>query len=584
MAEITYIRGKDRDLESSITNMLDKLKALGFDIVEVSWLNPVPNVYSVHIRDRYCGLMFTNGKGASHKACLASALGEFLERLSSNYFFADFYLGEEISCGEFVHYPDERWFQFDNDGVMPEGLLDQHLWHYYDPDKQLKPDQLVDTNSGNSVRGICALPYRRQKDCQTIWFPLNIIGNIYVSNGMSAGNTSHEARVQALSEIFERYVKNMIIARGICLPEVPREVLERYPSINTAIEDLQRHGYHLRIGDASLGGKYPVVSVTLINPANGSVFASFGAHPCFEVALERSVTELLQGRGLDQLEGFQQPSFDMDEVADPHNLESHFIDSSGLLAYDFFKDRPDLGFVDWDHDASTHDEFEYLCSLVDAMGFDIYIADYEHLGIYSCRIIVPGMSDIYPVDDLIWNNNNDGAFVRKEILSLNTLGPAVWRDILDRLEQAAYNDLQLVAEFIGIAPDSGTAWASLRIGELKAMLHLALQDREAIDWVDWCIQIDQLDQRRTNEYRCIGALLAIKHDANRHFDDYRCSLSMMYGEANVDRAIKIVDGREVFHDLHSPGLSLEGFGLHKRLLQSYRKLHQAKLHNWNEQH
>lgn len=526
--------------------------------------------------------MFTNGKGASHKACFASALGEFFERLSSNYFFADFYLGGEISCGEFVHYPDERWFRFENDRAIPEGLLDQNLWRYYDPEKQLRAEQLVDTNSGHGARGICALPYRRYKDGQTIWFPLNIIGNIYVSNGMSAGNTSHEARVQALSEIIERYVKNTIIARGICLPEVPRQVLERYPSINTAIEDLRSHGYHLRIGDASLGGKYPVISVTLINPANGSVFASFGAHPCFEVALERSVTELLQGRGLDQLDGFQQPSFNMDEVADPHNLESHFIDSSGLLAYDFFKERPDFSFVDWEHDASTHDEFEYLCNLVHRMGFDIYISDYEHLDVYSCRIIVPGMSEIYPLDDLIWNNNNEGAFFRKEILSLQKLSPAAWRDILDRLEQAAYNDFQRVAEFIGVAPDSGTAWASLRIGELKAMLHLALQDREAIDWVEWCIQIDQLDQRRTNEYRCISAVLEIKHDADRHLDDYRNSLSLMYGDANVDRAIAIVEGRAIFHGLHSPGLSLDGFELHQRLLQSYRKLHKAKLQNWKQ--
>ncbi|MDI4746027.1 DUF4223 family protein, partial [Salmonella enterica subsp. enterica serovar Kentucky] len=41
---------------------------------------------------------------------------------------------------------------------------------------------------------------------------MNIIGNLYVSNGMSAGNTRNEARVQGLSEVFERYVKNRIIA------------------------------------------------------------------------------------------------------------------------------------------------------------------------------------------------------------------------------------------------------------------------------------------------------------------------------------------------------------------------------------
>ncbi len=579
MSEITFIKGKDRDLESSIESMLNKLKALDIEIEEASWLNPVANVYSVHIRDKTCGLMFTNGKGASHKACLASALGEYFERLSCNYFFADFYLGEAFSSSDFVHYPNERWFKTDAE-TMPDGLLDAGLWNYYDPEKQLKPAQLFDTNSGSGQRGICALPYQRQKDGQTTWFPVNVIGNIYVSNGMSAGNTANEARVQALSEVFERYVKNRIIAQGICLPEVPDQVINRFPGIVASINELKRHGYHLRVADASLGGQYPVMSVTLINPKNGSVFASFGAHPSFEVALERTVTELLQGRGLDQLDGFQQPSFDLDEVADHHNLESHFIDSSGLIAYDFFKRAPDYDFVDWEHDASTHNEFEYLCNIIHDMGYDIYISDYEHLDVYSCRIIVPGMSDIYPVDDLEWNNNNEGALFREEILNLKNLDQQHWHDIFNRLEEAGYNDFQRVAEFIGIAPDPATAWATLRIGELKAMLCLATHNTQASDWVDWCVQIDQLDAKRTSEYHCIHALLQIKHDDRREFEDYSNSLSLMYGEETVKNGIEIVDGRDVFHGLHSPGLSLHGFHLHNRLLEAYSKLHKAKQANF----
>jgi ribosomal protein S12 methylthiotransferase accessory factor len=581
MSEITFIKGKDCDLESSIDSMLKKLKALGIEIEEVSWLNPVPNVYSVHIRDKSCGLMFTNGKGASHKACLASALGEYFERLSCNYFFADFYLGEKFASDRFVHYPDEHWFPI-NENTIPAGLLDDALWDYYDPERQLKAEQIFDTNSGTGERGICAVPYQRQRDGQTIWFPVNIIGNIYVSNGMSAGNTVDEARVQGLSEVFERYVKNRIIAEGICLPEVPREIIERFPAIAASIDELQQHGYHLRVADSSLGGMFPVMSVTLINPKNGSVFASFGAHPCFEVALERTVTELLQGRGLDQLDGFQQPSFDLDEVADHHNLESHFIDSSGLIAYDFFKTTPDFEFVDWDHDAATHDEFEYLCRVIHDLGFDIYISDYEHLDVYSCRIIVPGMSDIYPVDDLVWNNNNEGALFREAVLSLKNLDHGHWRDMFDRLEEGGYNDFQRVGEFIGIAPDPGTAWATLRIGELKAMLCLAMQDERATDWVDWCIQIDQLGEERTSAYRCIHALLQIKHDENRQFEDYSRSLSLMYGEDTVLNGIEIVEGREVFVGLHSPGLSLQGFDLHNRLLAGYRKLHRAKQSNWKQ--
>ncbi len=580
----TFIKGKDAALESSIERMQNKLLELGFDIEEASWLNPVPNVYSVHIRDKDCGLMFTNGKGTTKKSCLASALGEYFERLSCNYFFADFYLGEHFSQDTFVHYPDERWFQSE-DGKIPEGILDDKLWQYYDPEHAIRDHEnaaslIFDTNSGAGERGICACPYHRQRDGKTIWFPINFIGNIYVSNGMSAGNTENEARVQSLSEVFERYIKNRIIAEGICLPEIPDEVIDRFPQIREAIDKLQHHGYHLRIADASLGGRYPVMSVTLINPENATVFASFGAHPSFEVALERTVTELLQGRDLDQLDGFQAPCFDMDEVSDHHNLEIHFIDSSGLIAYDFFKNKPDYEFTDWDFDANTEDEFGFLCDTIHDMGFDIYISDYNHLDVYACRIIVPGMSDIYPVDDLCWNNNNEGALFRKDILSLKQLSAADWESILQRLDDGAYNDLQRVAEFIGIAPDPGTTWARLRIGELKAMLTLALESEEAIEWVNWCLQIEQLDKATTLFYQCVLALLEIKHDCEKELSDYSDSLSLMFGKETLAAALKVSNAEELFSGLHSPGLSLEGFDIHNRLLDGYRKLHQAKTHNW----
>jgi len=582
MNDKTFIKGKDAALEESIASMQEKLVALNFDIEEASWLNPVPNVFSVHIRDRDCGLMFTNGKGTTKKSCLASALGEYFERLSCNYFFADFYLGQEFSKGEFVHYPDERWFIAESGDAIPDGLLDEKLWNYYDPDKELTASKIFDTNSGTGERGICACPYHRLRDGKDIWFPINIIGNSYVSNGMSAGNTKNEARVQSLSEVFERYIKNRIIAEGICLPEVPDAVLQRFPQVVEAVNKLEQHGYHLRIADASLGGRYPVMSVTLINPKNATVFASFGAHPSFEVALERTVTELLQGRDLDQLDGFQSPSFDLDEVADHHNLETHFIDSSGLIAYDFFKNKPDHDFCDWDHDASTTDEFSYLCNIIHELGFDIYISDYEHLDVYSCRILVPGMSDIYPVDDLVWNNNNEGALFREEILSLKQLDEPQWQSILTRLDEGGYNDYQRVAEFIGIAPDPGTTWASLRIGELKAMLCLALKNDEALDWVNWSIHIDQLDDDSTRFYLCLQALLEISIDTQQKLEDYIDSFKLMFDENTLANCHDVITGKENFFGLHSPGLSLDGFVTHKKLLDGYNKLHQAKLNNWKK--
>ena len=265
MQEQTFIPGKDAALEVSIAALQAKLVAAGFHIEEASWLNPIANVWSVHIHDRDCPMLFTNGKGASRKAALASALGEYFERLSTNYFWADFYLGKRIAEGKFAHYPQERWFPLDELGNLPDGLLDEKTLAFYNPEGDLDARKLVDLNSGNTARGICAVPYVRQRDGVTVWFPVNVIGNLYVSNGMSAGNTQTEARTQALSEIFERYIKFRIIAEGTSLPDVPESVLARYPRIQAGIAELRAAGFGILVKDASLGGQYPVMCVTLLN-------------------------------------------------------------------------------------------------------------------------------------------------------------------------------------------------------------------------------------------------------------------------------------------------------------------------------
>jgi ribosomal protein S12 methylthiotransferase accessory factor len=581
MSEKTLIKGKDKDLESSIAFMQGQLASLGFDIEQVSWLNPVEGVYSVHIRDKNCHALFTNGKGNSKKACLASALGEFFERLSCNYFFADYYLGEVISQQPFVHYPNERWFEVVAD-QRPENLMNDSLWAYFDPEGNLDPASLFDTNSGAGERGLCALPFVQLSTQETVFIPVNVIGNIFVSNGMSAGNTQPEAKVQALSEICERYVKHRVISEGLCLPDIPQTVIDRFPAIAQSIQAIEDYGYHLKVADASLGGVYPVISVTLINPKDGSVFASFGAHPCFEVALERTVTELLQGRELNQMDVFHPPIFDLDEVAAPQNIEMHFIDSSGYISNDFFRSEADYAFTDWNTDTTTEAEYQTLTALIHQQGYEVYVTDYDHLGVPACRILVPGMSDIYPVDELVWENNNEGAVFRETLLNLKEADPADWQALLDALDEGSYNDQTLVAQFIGLLPDADSLWASIRLGEIKAMLCLALQEEMALGWVEWCLTLEDLTEQRLKHYRCVKALLEIKWHDDREYDDYMKGLALLYGEQIVQDALAVVEGETLFEGLTTSNLALHSLKQHHRLLAAYEKLHKVKVKEWLE--
>ena len=134
----------------------------------------------------------------------------------------------------------------------------------YNPENNIDSLTLVEFNSGNVERGICAIPYVRQRDGAVTYIPVNIIGNLYVSNGRSAGNSQAEARTQALSEIFERHIKGRIISEGICLPDVPESVIARYPRIEAGIKALRTAGFGILVKDASLGGQYPVMNVTLL--------------------------------------------------------------------------------------------------------------------------------------------------------------------------------------------------------------------------------------------------------------------------------------------------------------------------------
>ncbi|MFC0309811.1 30S ribosomal protein S12 methylthiotransferase accessory factor YcaO [Gallibacterium trehalosifermentans] len=581
MTEQTFILGKDAALEDSIATFQQKLKNLGFNIEEASWLNPVPNVWSVHIRDKDCPQCFSNGKGASKKAALASALGEYFERLSTNYFFSDYYLGKAVAEGEFVHYPSEKWFSIEDPNLLPVGILDNTLLDYFDPNQELTPDLLVDIQSGNLDRGIVALPYVRQSDQKTIYIPQAIINNLYVSNGMSAGNTMFEARVQGLSEVFERYVKNKIIAEAISLPLIPTEILDKYPSVQASIAKLEEEGFPIYAFDASLGGQYPVICVVLFNRNNGTCFASFGAHPNFAVALERTVTELLQGRSLKDLDVFSPPSFNNEDVAEHANLETHFIDSSGLISWDLFKQESDFEFVHWDFSGSTAEEFNNLMTLFQREEKEVYIMDYQHLDVYACRIIVPGMSDIYPVDDLIYANNNMGMDWREILLDLPNFhhDAETYQELLDELDEQGIDDATRVREFIGIVAPKNTSWQTLRIGELKSMLYLALGDLEnALEWATWTYQMNSsvFTAEQANYYRTLISSLELFLDENRDPEQYRAVFARMYGEKAVEFAWNAINGGNPFFLLPASDETLANFAEHQKLLQAYQKLQRAK--------
>ncbi|MCE1239807.1 MAG: OsmC domain/YcaO domain-containing protein [Azonexaceae bacterium] len=577
----TFIAGKDLPLEETIANMSGLLAGLGIKIEIASWRNLVPNVWSLHIRDAHSPMCFTNGKGASKESALASALGEYIERLSCNHFYNDQFWGEEFANAPFVHYPNERWFKPGKKDALPKGLLDDYTLEIYNPDGELRASHLFDTNSGNTERGVCALPYVRQSDGATVYFPTNLIDNLYLSNGMSAGNTLVEAQVQCLSEIFERAVKREILEGEIALPDVPAEVLAKYPGIVAGMTELENQGFPVLVKDASLGGQFPVMCVTLMNPRTGGVFASFGAHPSLEVALERSLTELLQGRSFEGLNDLPRPTFESNAVTEPNNFVEHFIDSSGVVSWRFFSAKADYDFVEWDFSGqgenSNADEAATLFGILAEMGKEVYVAVYDQLGAQACRILVPGYSEIYPVDDLIWDNTNKALAFREDILNLHRLDDAQLEALLERLEESELDDYTDIITLIGVEFDENTDWGQLTILELKLLINLALQDFEAAkEQVEAYLQYNENTAERGLFYQAVNVVLEVLLDDELELVDYEPNFRRMFGNERMDAVIGSVDGSIRFHGLTPTSMKLEGLDRHQRLLDSYRKAHAAR--------
>ena len=577
----TYIPGKDLPLEQTIANMSGILAELGMKIEIASWRNIVPNVWSLHIRDAQSNLCFTNGKGATKESALASALGEFIERLNCNFFYNDQFWGEDIASAEFVHYPNERWFKPGPKDALPEEILDEHCRAIFDPDGELRASHLFDTNSGNTARGICSLPFVRQSDGETVYFPSNLIENLYLSNGMSAGNTLAEAQVQCLSEIFERAVKREILENELCLPDVPQDVLAKYPTIVAGIQGLEEQGFPVLVKDASLGGEFPVMCVTLMNPRTGGVFASFGAHPSLEVALERSLTELLQGRSFEGLNDLPQPTFDSLALTEPNNFVEHFIDSSGVVSWRFFGATPDFEFVEWDFSGEGSDSNEQetatLFGILENMGKEVYVATYDDLGANACRILVPGYSEIYPVEDLIWDNTNKALPFRQDILNLHALSDRELKSLLRNLNNTEVDDYTDISTLIGIEFDDNTVWGQLTILELKLLINLALKKYDdAKELVEAFLQYNDNTVERGLFYQAVNAVLEIQLDDELELADYEHNLRRMFGTERMDAVIGSVDGSVRFHGLTPTSMQLEGLDKHLRLIDSYKKLHAAR--------
>lgn len=579
---MTQILGKDAPVEQSIAHFEEILKKLNISVTESNWMNPLEDVYSVNLSVTSCPTLYSNGKGSSRLAARASAYGELFERLATHMEFSDYYLGLDNSNAPFVHFKDEKWTNIEeNQNQIPNEILNASLRKFYTQECDLTLENLVDLQSSSYSRGVCSIPFTNARNGEIVYFPVNLLDNLYGSNGMSEGNSEYEALVQGLSEIIERHVKREIIKKGLALPAVPDEILQKYEKSYKSLKDLQGDGLKVVCYDASLGGKFPVVCIVMFNQRNGTCFASFGAHPIFEVALDRTITELMQGRSFSDLDNFDEPDFDLNKTSDIVNLESHFVDSTGILPMQMFRKIPDYRFVAWDFSGSTKEQYKALRYMIAKLGFDIYIRSYNYLGVYVYRTIVPGMSEIYPVDDLVYNNTNLGIDFQDALLSLPDTDETeeTYENYLQELENEEFDNDTNVCALLGVLPDEKSSWKNLRMGELKCLVALAAKNYEAAsEYAKWTLLYNNESMSLENRafYQCIIKITDCLTTGSLKLEDYIDGLKLLYGEKTVENALDHIEGRKRFNNLVGSDLNMKSFTAHQELIRIYNILKEAQ--------
>ncbi|MBP2652707.1 MAG: hypothetical protein H6Q73_276 [Firmicutes bacterium] len=399
------LKYKDETPLKTINKIRGILGDLGLLTVETLWKNSVEGFYSVSIEIENTSLM-TNGKGTTRQYALASAYGEMMERLEN---LATYRLSldlrpEAFNYLGFYYAPDEKMLSIDDFlNSDEEWVLTQFA--------RLAPDidrcELMRLWQGVSYETIAAdliaLPYCNLGTKNISYIPIKMISKMYMSNGMCAGNTPEEALVQGLSEIMERYVNKRIIKEKLVPPTIPREMLaESYPKIEAMMTAIEASGpFEVILKDCSLEMGLPVVGIIYTNKRDQSYFVKFGAHPIFEIAVERTLTELLQGQDIRAMRGVREFAY-CSKADDPDNIMGIMINGSGVYPAEFFSQSYSYefsGLVECQA-GTNHELLVNIQGLLQNNGYSLYVRDVSFLGFPGYHVIVPGMSEMEEFDDI----------------------------------------------------------------------------------------------------------------------------------------------------------------------------------------
>lgn len=355
----------------------------------------------------------TNGKGRTFEYSLASGYAEFMERLENHLLLNSKKMLTDKTFNIFAVEKKEEGKQ--------EFLYDQRERNvsFHEISTNFMEDfaRMCGFSSVNELNANIALyapetrplviPFYDVKNKTEIEIPIEFSLLLTGSNGMASGNSPKEAILQALCEIFERYVISEIYWNEYTPPTIPFSFFAETEIGKTLSLYQKETGNKVIIKDCSLGKGIPAIGLIIINEVEHLYNFKLGVDFVPSVALERCFTEIHQGRN--SFEGLPfkfvktKGVNDAEKELAERNLIKIFINGTGFWPMSVLHGEESYTFKGFNHllgETNVYD-LKYSINLIEAMGYNVYIRNNSFLGFPAYYVVVPGMSQILKTNPFV---------------------------------------------------------------------------------------------------------------------------------------------------------------------------------------
>lgn len=276
----------------------------GFNIDEEIKEISEAGTYWCGISLKYLGeeIVHSNGKGTSEEYSLASGYSELYERFCAGF---GTYNGGFIYSKKFfeLNFKKHNYYCHPNEKIESFDLIRNSCNRFkeffnliQDNDNYILKYYNLCLNNRN-LNGSITVPFTNFNNLDDKkFFNKFILDVISGSSGLCAGNSTEEALVQGLSEVYEHYAHVQLYNnRQQLYYQLNLDQINISDNLKEIITKIKKLNYNIYIYDLSYNFNVPVIMTVIVNPANHTWFIDLGANPIINIAIERTLTEMYQG-------------------------------------------------------------------------------------------------------------------------------------------------------------------------------------------------------------------------------------------------------------------------------------------------